>query len=185
MIAAARKQGLKDTSIKGIWGKFPVVINTYIRELSKTHISLNPAPTGMVNAQVKAAYDQSLQYLYDQNCVKLSFTIAAQRNWMMKCWHCRLCSWDVTSDTAGSFPLIGYMASGRGTKTKKQQVEVQHQSIKLFYSLEWEDIPFFVLQWGNAAFSFTEDKSPNRRITKQLYLNIKTAILKLAGWFSR
>jgi len=142
VIAAARKQGLKDTSIKGIWGKFPVVINTYIRELSKTHIRLNPAPTGMVNAQVKAAYDQSLQYLYDQNCVKLSFTIAAQRNWMMKCWHCRLCSWDVTSDTAGSFPLIGYMASGRGTKTKKQQVEVQHQSIKLFYSLEWEDIPF-------------------------------------------
>lgn len=133
MIAAARKQGLKDTSIKGIWGKFPVVINTYIRELSKTHISLNPAPTGMVNAQVKAAYDQSLQYLYDQNCVKLSFTIAA---------HCRLCSWDVTSDTAGSFPLIRYMASGRGTKTKKQQVEVQHQSIKLFYSLEWEDTPF-------------------------------------------
>lgn len=55
-----------------------MVINTYIRELSKTHIRLNPAPTGMVNAQVKAAYDQSLQYLYDQNCVKLSFTIAAQ-----------------------------------------------------------------------------------------------------------
>lgn len=73
------------------------------------------------------------------------------------------------------------MASGRGTKTKKQQVEVQHQSIKLFYSLEWEDIPFFVLQWGNAAFSFMEDKSPNGRITKQLNVNIKTAILKLAG----
>lgn len=39
-----------------------MVINILVRELYKIHRNFNPAPSGIVNAQGKSIYDQSLQY---------------------------------------------------------------------------------------------------------------------------